>query len=471
MQGTSRQTSTAGPEGRILVVEDQRAAAGALRMRLRGLGYDVIDIALSGDEAVAKARDLEPDLILMDIRLGEGIDGIEAARRIRTQSSAPIVYVTAYADHELLGRARETQPAGFINKPFTTKDLLTTLNLALHRHETEADHAPGQPRIRDAVLTTDQNGDISFITSSAEQLIGWSRQEIIGQPLKAVLASLYPISEREAGDVIDAVLEGGQASTLARTDEQGHESHDALIALSDTQANRYGLALHFGGQSLDSSVSVVQRLANAYQFVLDRVPIGVIVIDTDRNISHVNSHAREILDNTELLQTRNSALRCVDAAHDDGLKQLIARLTAPRDDASGAESEMITFGDKDERCRLVAIASPIPEVDTALQAPLITVLLFDMTHRRELSESALRQTYGLTRSEVKLVQNLVGGCSLEDGARELGITVNTARTHLKHIFTKTGARRQSELIHQIETGPASLAIEVNNPKRRRGKQH
>lgn len=105
----------------ILVVEDQRAVAGALRMRLRGLGYDVVGIAKDGNEAIEQARKLRPDLILMDIRLGDGIDGIEAAHRIRTQYDIPVVYVSAYADRDLLDRASATHPAGFINKPFTTK--------------------------------------------------------------------------------------------------------------------------------------------------------------------------------------------------------------------------------------------------------------------------------------------------------------------------------------------------------------
>ena len=90
----------------ILVVEDQRAVAGALRMRLRGLGYDVMAIATDGNEAIEKAGELRPDLILMDIKLGEGMDGIEAAHRIRAQFDIPVVYVSAYADRELLDRAR-----------------------------------------------------------------------------------------------------------------------------------------------------------------------------------------------------------------------------------------------------------------------------------------------------------------------------------------------------------------------------
>ena len=90
-----------------------------------------------------------------------------------------------------------------------------------------------------------------------------------------------------------------------------------------------------------------------------------------------------------------------------------------------------------------------------------TRMLFDMPGRRELSAPVLRQQFGLTRSEARLVQSLAGGSSLDEGARSLGISVNTARTHLKHIFHKTGAKRQSELIHQVETGPAAMPLDLD----------
>ena len=106
----------------ILVVEDQRAVAGALQVRLRGLGYDIAAVARDGFEAIEKATLLQPDLILMDIKLGDGMDGIQAAREIRAQVDIPVIFVSAYVDRELLERARNTGPAGFINKPFTTKD-------------------------------------------------------------------------------------------------------------------------------------------------------------------------------------------------------------------------------------------------------------------------------------------------------------------------------------------------------------
>ncbi len=78
-------------------------------------------------------RELEPHLVLMDIRLGKGMDGIDAAEIINKHFGTPIVYVTAYADEETLGRAKLTKPAGYINKPLREKDLQTTIEIVLSK--------------------------------------------------------------------------------------------------------------------------------------------------------------------------------------------------------------------------------------------------------------------------------------------------------------------------------------------------
>ena len=105
-------------------------------------------------------------------------------------------------------------------------------------------------------------------------------------------------------------------------------------------------------------------------------------------------------------------------------------------------------------------------------------LVFESPGYRPVSAQVLQQIYGLTRAEIVLVQALASGPSLEEAAHVIGIAVNTARTHLKHIFIKTGAKRQSELIHQGETGvhlvqdvirkAASVAAVEEGPNRIRG---
>jgi CheY-like chemotaxis protein len=118
---------------RILIVEDDRITAEDIRLSLGSLGYSVTGMASSGEEAIKKAEELHPDLVLMDIVLRGDMDGIEAAGRIRARFNIPVVYLTAYADDETLERAKLTQPFGYILKPFDDRELRSNIEMALYR--------------------------------------------------------------------------------------------------------------------------------------------------------------------------------------------------------------------------------------------------------------------------------------------------------------------------------------------------
>ncbi len=112
---------------RILIVEDELLLARDTAYMLKDLGYFVVGIAATADDAVIKTGAFLPDLILMDIRLKGRRDGIEAAAEIRDHFGLPLVFVTAQSDEVLLARARETCPAAFLFKPFSESDLDRTL--------------------------------------------------------------------------------------------------------------------------------------------------------------------------------------------------------------------------------------------------------------------------------------------------------------------------------------------------------
>ena len=118
----------------VLVVEDERIIALELKDILKNLGHDVITIVSSGEEAVAKAGELEPDLILMDIMLQGEMDGIEAAAQIIKYFDIPIIYLTAYSGDELLARARQTEFYGYLIKPFCDRELDIAIQMALNKH-------------------------------------------------------------------------------------------------------------------------------------------------------------------------------------------------------------------------------------------------------------------------------------------------------------------------------------------------
>jgi CheY-like chemotaxis protein len=118
--------------GTILVVEDDIIIATLLQNRLTKLGYSVADISATGEDAIQKAAELRPNLVLMDIRLKGEIDGIGAAEAIHETESIPVVYLTSHSDEDTLERAKKTQPAGYIIKPFTDDQLRTTIEIALY---------------------------------------------------------------------------------------------------------------------------------------------------------------------------------------------------------------------------------------------------------------------------------------------------------------------------------------------------
>ncbi len=121
----------------ILIVEDENIVAKDIANRLEAFGYRITAIANSGEEAIRKAMGSPPDLILMDIRLKGRIDGIEAAKEIRTRLNIPdipVVYLTAYADDSTIERAKDTEPSGYLLKPFGEKELFATIEMALYKH-------------------------------------------------------------------------------------------------------------------------------------------------------------------------------------------------------------------------------------------------------------------------------------------------------------------------------------------------
>jgi CheY-like chemotaxis protein len=122
---------------KILIVEDNVIIASGIKYNLVDVGYEVVAMVKTGKDAVKKANKLKPDLILMDIKLEGEMDGIQAAERIKKKHNIPIVYLTAYADDEIVLRANGTQPFGYLTKPFNIKELQTIIETSLYKNKTK----------------------------------------------------------------------------------------------------------------------------------------------------------------------------------------------------------------------------------------------------------------------------------------------------------------------------------------------
>ncbi len=114
---------------RILIAEDDHWLRSSLEEALKNAGYELVGVAQTGKEAVELALRLNPDLVLMDIRMPE-MDGLEAAKKINERRFVPIVLLTAYADPEFLRRAKEAKVCGYLMKPVAMEELVSALEIA-----------------------------------------------------------------------------------------------------------------------------------------------------------------------------------------------------------------------------------------------------------------------------------------------------------------------------------------------------
>jgi DNA-binding LytR/AlgR family response regulator len=119
---------------KILIVEDELIIAEDIRMELEGLGYEVVGIAASYDEALDIFLSKHPDVMLVDILIAGEKDGIELALTIRKQEDVPLIFLTSHADKGTVERAKQAKPDAYLVKPFERADLFTAIEIAFFNY-------------------------------------------------------------------------------------------------------------------------------------------------------------------------------------------------------------------------------------------------------------------------------------------------------------------------------------------------
>jgi len=162
-------------EKRILIVEDEGLVAITLEETLRRIGYSVVGIAMSGEEALTLTGECQPDVILMDIHLHGDMDGIEAAQKIKGQYGTPVIFLTAYSDDETIKRVVQTESSGYLVKPINTRELFANIESALYKKRKlnsfmEQQEAANKPICR---CTTPMIQAFSTIKSGEMIPVGW----------------------------------------------------------------------------------------------------------------------------------------------------------------------------------------------------------------------------------------------------------------------------------------------------------
>ena len=170
---------------RILIVEDERITAADISARLKQMGYQPVGQAASGEQAIALAGELRPDLVLMDIQLEGEMDGIAAANEIRQRFHIPSIFLSAYSEQDTIERAKLVEPFGYILKPFDGRDLRATIAVALYKHRAEEALRGETVRRRilfeqlpDGIFIIDpQTARFVEFNTGAHRQLGYSREE------------------------------------------------------------------------------------------------------------------------------------------------------------------------------------------------------------------------------------------------------------------------------------------------------
>lgn len=121
-------------ETRVMIIEDEPLIAEDISACLQRREYCVTGIVYTSEDAIPEIEKQQPDIILLDINLDNGQQGIDIARQINKDFQLPFVYLTSYSDKKTLELAKDTEPAGYIVKPFTEAGLFAALEIALHNH-------------------------------------------------------------------------------------------------------------------------------------------------------------------------------------------------------------------------------------------------------------------------------------------------------------------------------------------------
>lgn len=189
---------------RVLVVEDERIVALHLKQQLTKLGYAVVAVVASGQQALDFLHQAHPDVVLMDINIEGDIDGIQTAAMISAEDLTPVIYLTAYSEEATLRRAAATNPYGYLLKPFSERELHATLQMAIAHSATDRLTHQREEQFRDfAEMSSDW-----FWELDQDMRFRWlSCQPALRERVGEVLSIGSPWQEMLAGSVAEEELE------------------------------------------------------------------------------------------------------------------------------------------------------------------------------------------------------------------------------------------------------------------------
>ena len=186
--------------------------------------------------------------------------------------------------------------------------------------------------------------------------------------------------------------------------------------------------------------------------ILDKLDRGVLVMDSRGDVIDSNPLAARVLQGCDGISLRSGRLSFTDPAIDKRMLQAIAKYRAGNGYGHPVIAARVPCTCS-EPCRILVV--PVPPAEDGRDIAFVA-LLYPPNGMNDMSVEVLRQVYNLTEAQAEVARSLYAGRSVEDTAQALNLSLNTIRTHLKHIFTKCEVSSQAELLHMLALGPHAL---------------
>jgi two-component system, cell cycle sensor histidine kinase and response regulator CckA len=286
----------------ILIVEDDGILAVDLMESLKVLKYRVLKPVSTGRAAVEAAEQQKPDLVLMDIDLSGGMNGIEAAALIREQADVPVVFLTGYSQDSLLMEARDTAPYGYLVKPVPERELVATIEIALYRHALDRVLRESEERYRALVENANEailvasDGLFVFMNPKMKELLGGTEEELINQPFGSFIHpdDLDMVMDRHRRRVAGEDVPTGYLFRVMRKDGAYRwvQINAVLIEWKGKPATLNILNDITDRMTIEEAL---RKSENLFRTIFEHAPFGIAMLDREGHPFLVNNAVHRML--------------------------------------------------------------------------------------------------------------------------------------------------------------------------------
>ena len=401
---------------KIMIVDDDYMISEELKEILLDLGYEMAGVVASGEEAIQMAPDLQPDVILMDIVMPGGMDGTEAARKIMDLIDCAVVFVTGYGNDEIVERAKNTEPHGYLLKPFEPYEIKASIEIAFHKKKVE-------DRLKKAYKKLEQDvAERATLLSRANEqlsaLMNATSDTAVLIDLKGNVIAANTIAAERYGMPLDQFI-GICAYDLMPP---------ALAESRKLKVNKIiatGKPLRFedrrGGIVFDSSISPVHNENGE----VDQLAIyGKDITQLRKNLEALKTREKELKGKTKGLEDANTALSVLLRRREEDRIEFEERIlsnvkTLIRPHLKDLKKTPLS---EDQDARINELESSLEKIISPFA--------------RDLSSAVL----DLTPMEIRVASLVKEGKTNKQMAELLSVSKNTILTHRYKIRTKLGIK-------------------------------